>query len=169
MKNSLLKYNLKLLGKSLREVVDPQIIQEHSLYYVDIIFYKTYSTLYPLRHPCHPFSHPICHLGPQGSALRGGYYYILYFRPFIINISYDIMITNYDQLTIFFRTYYNFNPSTTLPMKHSVHSYSDLVSTFSDTTTLLILIWYKVPDYIILATAFMHTTTLTVLNSTTDF
>ena len=64
------------------------------------------------------------------------------------------MITNYDWLTIFFCTYYNSDPSTALPMKHSVHSYSDSVSAFSDTATLLIPIWYNVPDFIILATAF---------------
>ena len=55
---------------------------------------------------------------------------------------------------IFFRTYYSSDPSTALPMKHSVHSYSDSVSAFSDTATLLIPIWYNVPDFIILATAF---------------
>jgi hypothetical protein len=38
------------------------------------------------------------------------------------------MITNYNELMIFFHTYYNSDPSTTLPMKHSVHNYSDLVS-----------------------------------------
>ena len=57
---------------------------------------------------------------------------------------------------IFFHTYYNSDPSTTLPMKHSVHNYSDLVSAFSDTATLLTPIQYNVPNYIILATAFMH-------------
>ena len=39
-------------------------------------------------------------------------------------------------------------------MKHSVHSYSDLVSAFSDTATLLIPIQYNVLDFIILATDF---------------
>ena len=70
---------------------------------------------------------------------------------------------------IFFHTYYNSDPSTTLPMKHLVHNYSDLVSAFSGTATLLNPIQYNVPNYIILATAFMHTTTLTVLDSATDF
>src|ERR1700685_3352319 len=46
-----------------------------------------------------------------------------------------------------------------LPMKHSVHSYSDSVSASSDTATFLIPIWYNVLDFIILATAF--TTLLT--------
>jgi hypothetical protein len=55
---------------------------------------------------------------------------------------------------IFYCTYYNSNLSTMLPMKHSVHSYSDLVSTFSDTATLLIPIQYNVLDFIILATDF---------------
>src|SRR6202167_3321143 len=71
------------------------------------------------------------------------------------------MITNYDWLTIFFCTYYNSDPSTVLPMKHLVHSYSDSVSAFSDTATLLIPIWYNVPDFIILATAFASLLTLT--------
>ena len=57
---------------------------------------------------------------------------------------------------IFFHTYYNSDSSTTLPMKYSVHDYSDLVSAFSDTATLLTPIQYNVPNYIILATAFMH-------------
>jgi hypothetical protein len=82
------------------------------------------------------------------------------------------MITNYNELMIFFHTYYNSDPSTTLPMKHSVHNYSDLVSAFSDTATLLTLIQYNVLNYIILvilATAFMHATTPTVPDSATDF
>ena len=70
---------------------------------------------------------------------------------------------------IFFRTYYYSDPSTALPMKHLVHTYSNSVSTFSDTATLLALIRYKVPDYIILATASTHATTLKVPNSTTNF
>ena len=70
---------------------------------------------------------------------------------------------------IFFHTYYNSDPSTTLPIKHLVHNYSDLVSTFSDTATLLTLIQYNVPNYIILATAFMHAATPTAPDSTTNF
>ena len=54
-------------------------------------------------------------------------------------------------------------------MKHLVHTYSNSVSTFSDTATLFALIRYKVPDYIILATASTHATTLKVPNSTTNF
>ena len=54
-------------------------------------------------------------------------------------------------------------------MKHLVHTYSNSVSTFSDTATLFALIRYKVPDYIILATASMHTATPKVPNSATDF
>ena len=70
---------------------------------------------------------------------------------------------------IFFHTYYNSDLSTTLPMKHSVHNYSDLVSAFSDTATLLTSIQYNVLNYIILATAFMHAATPTVPDSATDF
>ena len=70
---------------------------------------------------------------------------------------------------IFFHTYYNSDPSTTLPMKHLVHNYSDLVSAFSGTATLLTLIQYNVLNYIILATAFMHAATPTVPDSATDF
>src|ERR1700692_1165579 len=39
MRNNLLEYHLKLLGKSLREVTDPRIIQEQILYIMDIIFF----------------------------------------------------------------------------------------------------------------------------------
>jgi len=70
---------------------------------------------------------------------------------------------------IFFHTYYNSDLSTTLPMKHSVHNYSDLVSAFSDTATLLTPIQYNVLNSIILATAFMHAATPTVPDSATDF
>ena len=70
---------------------------------------------------------------------------------------------------IFFHTYYNPDLSTTLPMKHSVHNYSDLVSAFSDTATLLTPIQYNVLNSIILATAFMHAATPTVPDSATDF
>ena len=62
---------------------------------------------------------------------------------------------------IFFCTYYNSDLITALPMKHSVHSYSDSASAFFDTATLLIPIWYNVPDFIILATAFATLLTLT--------
>jgi len=70
---------------------------------------------------------------------------------------------------IFFHTYYNSDLSTTLPMKHSVHNYSDLVSAFSDTATLLTPTQYNVLNSIILATAFMHAATPTVPDSATDF
>jgi hypothetical protein len=69
----------------------------------------------------------------------------------------------------FFCTYYNPNPSTTLPTKHLMHNYSNSVSAFSNTATLLTPIQYNVPDCIILATAFMHAVTLTVPDSATDF
>jgi hypothetical protein len=70
---------------------------------------------------------------------------------------------------IFFCTYFNSDPSTTLPMKHLVNNYSNSVSVFSNTTTLLTPIQYNVLDYFILATAFMYAATPTVLDSATDF
>ena len=70
---------------------------------------------------------------------------------------------------IFFCTYFNSDLSTTLPMKHLVNNYSNSVSDFSDTATLLTLIWYNVPNYIILPTAFTHATAPTVPDSATDF
>ena len=69
----------------------------------------------------------------------------------------------------FFCNYYNPDLSTALLTKHSVHTYSDSVSAFSNTATLLTLIRYNVPDCIILATAFTHAATPTVLDSATNF
>src|ERR1700691_1604195 len=92
MKNNILECHSKLLGKSLREVVDPRNPSRSSPYYVDInftgpIFDSTlvttiHVTLFP----------PYRHLGPQGSALRGGYCYIPYFLTF----SYEYFHLYYD-------------------------------------------------------------------------
>ena len=47
MKNDILEYHLKLLGKSLREVTDPGILK-NTLYFVNMNFYRTYPILFLL-------------------------------------------------------------------------------------------------------------------------
>jgi hypothetical protein len=94
MKNNKLECHSKLLGKSLREVVDPRNPSRSSPYYVDNYFTGLiHSTLVTTIHVT-SFP-PYRHLGPQGSALRGGYCYIPYFPIFLMNISIYIMITNH--------------------------------------------------------------------------
>src|ERR1700735_5552540 len=59
MKNNILEYHSKLLGKSLREVVDPGNPSRSSPYYVDINFYRTYLILHSLLPSTSLRSHPI--------------------------------------------------------------------------------------------------------------
>ena len=73
-----------------------QVLSKNTLCYVDINFTGLIFNSTPIT-TIHVTSFPpYYHLGPQGLALRGGYCYILCFWPFIMNISFYIMITNYE-------------------------------------------------------------------------